>query len=1215
MEGKRIYEDYKNYYEIIGDKIGFGNFGSVYKAKVKNSDEMRAIKVIDIDCDDDEEIEIGINAIINELNNMKICSNENKNEHSVKFYEYFRYKKEFAIVMELCDDNLFKFLKKRKKGFEPLEIYDIMSQLNQTFKIMVEKNIVHRDIKLENILIKYKDEEKRKFIVKLTDYGISKQVTATKICKTHAGTGSTMAPEVMEGKENYTNKCDLWSIGIIIYQLAFNDFPYIGNTEVAILNKITQLGQTRFKSTSDENLNKLIRQLLVYNADQRIDWEDYFNHPFFLYDRRKDDYKKYYEKGDRIGKGAFGAVFKAKNKDTDELVAIKEVDIDNTNEDAENGIKNIINELNNMKICSEKNNYSVEFYEYFNNGKVFAIVMELCDENLAKVLKQRKVGFSPDEIKKILTQLNNTFKIMLDNKIVHRDIKLENILIKYIDKEKKDFIVKLTDYGISKQVSATTMFKTHAGTSLTMAPEILEGKIYGNKCDLWSIGVIIYQLAFKEYPYNGQTQVVLLNNIKELKQEHFKKTENEDLNNLIKKLLVINENHRIGWETYFNHSFFKSYDFKDDYNKYYEIIGDKIGKGTYGEVYKAKNKITGEIVALKKLYINNYYADEDIEYAINLIINELKTMDICYNEYSVKLYDYFHNGDEFIITMELCDDNLDNILKKKKKFTQDEIYKIMSQLNNTFKIMARNQIVHRDLKLANILVKYINAEENDFIVKLTDYGVSKQVSTTQICKTLAGTCLTMAPEVLEGGGEEDYDSSKCDLWSIGVIIYELFFNDFPYKAKSEVALLKTIKSLGLNLLKSTGITDLDNLIRGLLNRDIRERLSWDEYFKHPFFSKKKTIAINKETTTPHNNEITIKIKVSQTDKKKYNNKIYFLENEYLKRNDEQIFFEEKFKELNPENTELYINNEKKEFKKYFETTLEEGDDYTIRLIIKTKIKSCNSMFHACLHIKSIDLSKFDSSEVEDMSLMFCKCFNLEELILGNLNTCKVTNMKQMFQKCKSLKKIDFPSSFTTENVTDISLMFIDCHSLEEVNLNNFKTKNVVNMKGLFKNCFLLKKLDLSSFETEKVEKMTLMFEGCTNLEEIKLEPGKFKTTSLECMGHMFYNCSSLKTIDLSSFNTEKVKFMCFMFSNCVELLEMDLSSFTNTNLSDNSNMFNGCHKLKKINLISFDKKDCKFNNMFDDCPSLEEVNLKNEAVSKTFKEAFGDIELKFKYII
>ena len=151
--------------------------------------------------------------------------------------------------------------------------------------------------------------------------------------------------------------------------------------------------------------------------------------------------------------------------------------------------------------------------------------------------------------------------------------------------------------------------------------------------------------------------------------------------------------------------------------------------------------------------------------------------------------------------MELCDDNLENFLQKKKRFTQDEIYKIMIQLNKTFKIMFKNQIVHRDLKLENILVKYINKEKSDYIVKLTDYGVSKQVSTTQICKTLAGTCLTMAPEVLEGDGE-NYDSSKCDLWSIGVIIYRLFFNDYPYKGKTEYALIKTIKNLGLNSLKS-----------------------------------------------------------------------------------------------------------------------------------------------------------------------------------------------------------------------------------------------------------------------------------------------------------------------------------------------------------------------------------------------------------------------------
>ena len=136
--------------------------------------------------------------------------------------------------------------------------------------------------------------------------------------------------------------------------------------------------------------------------------------------------------------------------------------------------------------------------------------MELCDDNLSKIWKNRKKGFEPEEISKIMIQLNKTFKIMQREKIVHRDIKLENILVKFKDDEKKDFFVKLTDYGISKQITSKTMIKTAIGTKYTMAPEILEGLDYNNKCDLWSIGVIINQLAFKEFPYSGQTDFVLL---------------------------------------------------------------------------------------------------------------------------------------------------------------------------------------------------------------------------------------------------------------------------------------------------------------------------------------------------------------------------------------------------------------------------------------------------------------------------------------------------------------------------------------------------------------------------------------------------------------------------------------------------------------------------------------------------------------------------------
>ena len=71
---------------------------------------------------------------------MKLCSNENDN--SVKYYEHFNYKDKFVIVMELCDNSLQKILDERKKGFTFEEILNIMSQLNNTFKIMYKNKII-----------------------------------------------------------------------------------------------------------------------------------------------------------------------------------------------------------------------------------------------------------------------------------------------------------------------------------------------------------------------------------------------------------------------------------------------------------------------------------------------------------------------------------------------------------------------------------------------------------------------------------------------------------------------------------------------------------------------------------------------------------------------------------------------------------------------------------------------------------------------------------------------------------------------------------------------------------------------------------------------------------------------------------------------------------------------------------------------------------------
>jgi serine/threonine protein kinase len=185
--------------------------------------------------------------------------------------------------------------------------------------------------------------------------------------------------------------------------------------------------------------------------------------------------------------------------------------------------------------------------------------MELCDNNLFKALKNKKAneGFKIDEIYYILNQLNNTFKIMFENNICHRDLKLQNILLKYTNEEKTKFIIKLTDYGISKHLlSLTNKLSTKMGTLNFIAPEILEGQSYDSKNDLWSLGIIIYFLYFHKYPYSGSTVQEILNQIK--KGSYIQKTNDKNLDNLILKLLNPNPNERIDWKEYFNHSFFKN---------------------------------------------------------------------------------------------------------------------------------------------------------------------------------------------------------------------------------------------------------------------------------------------------------------------------------------------------------------------------------------------------------------------------------------------------------------------------------------------------------------------------------------------------------------------------------------------------------------------------------------------------------------------------------
>ena len=158
--------NFRDYYEIE-QKIDEG-FCSVFKAKLKNTDEKRAIKVYNKDIirnvfkdqyfrePTSEEMKPYIDCYFNEIDNMKATEGDNnENENTVKFYEYFDTEKEFVIVMELCDENLLHFLTKgKKKNLSVYEVHKIIKDLNNTFKIMSNKKIIYRNFQIRKYINK-----------------------------------------------------------------------------------------------------------------------------------------------------------------------------------------------------------------------------------------------------------------------------------------------------------------------------------------------------------------------------------------------------------------------------------------------------------------------------------------------------------------------------------------------------------------------------------------------------------------------------------------------------------------------------------------------------------------------------------------------------------------------------------------------------------------------------------------------------------------------------------------------------------------------------------------------------------------------------------------------------------------------------------------------------------------------------------------------------
>ncbi|CAD8098203.1 unnamed protein product [Paramecium primaurelia] len=252
--------------------------------------------------------------------------------------------------------------------------------------------------------------------------------------------------------------------------------------------------------------------------------------------------------------------------------------------------------------------------------------------------------------------------------------------------------------------------------------------------------------------------------------------------------------------------------------KHYEFLYDaKIGSGAYANVYMARDTSNDQTVAIKIISNNLIKSD----YTSQQIAQEVEIMKSLNHQNIVKLLDVFHSTNNIYIVTEYCNGGDLKAYLIPRQISEERAIEIFKQILNGLQELLKNGIVHRDLKPANILLQ-------DGIFKITDFGFAKRVQVDSTMSSLVGTPLYMAPQILR---RLPY-TSKSDIWSLGLILYEMIYKTTPWHSSNVVELLNRLdnESLKFPLLPKID-QKTKQIIIGCLGKEEKDRWGWDQLFQ------------------------------------------------------------------------------------------------------------------------------------------------------------------------------------------------------------------------------------------------------------------------------------------------------------------------------------------------------------------------------------------------
>lgn len=287
----------------------------------------------------------------------------------------------------------------------------------------------------------------------------------------------------------------------------------------------------------------------------------------------------------------------------------------------------------------------------------------------------------------------------------------------------------------------------------------------------------------------------------------------------------------------------------------FQPVGDRyeyergriLGHGAFAIVFRGREKVSKLPVAIKQINIKNTGGRLSVGKKEIDILKKLKHTNI------VQLHEVVEQSNFVFLVMEFCNGgDLGDYLQARKTLSEDSIRHFANHIALGVRALQKLDIIHRDLKPQNLLLSYNPQLKNppvvEITVKIADFGFARHLSGGDMAATLCGSPLYMAPEVLLG---RRYDSSA-DLWSVGTILYQCLAGEPPFSASNPSTLRKKYhKDELIPKIPEYASQSISHLLNGLLKKLPKERMSFSEFFGHPFLKGELTLPAGTTPPMPH----------------------------------------------------------------------------------------------------------------------------------------------------------------------------------------------------------------------------------------------------------------------------------------------------------------------------------------------------------------------------